>query len=432
MTAIFDIGKTNKKLFVFDDELKIVYEQSQHFTEIKDEDGFPCEDWESLTEWMKSSLNKLFLNPSFNIKKVNFSGYGASFVHLGRDGKPATPLYNYLKPFPRKLSEKFQQTYGPVMAIAQETASPILGNLNSGMQLYWLKYDRPEIYEKIAISLHLPQYLSSIFTGHYLSDITSIGCHTQLWDFQKNTYHTWVVEEKVDQALAPISHGDLLLPANIQDKSIECGIGVHDSSAALIPYLKNFNEPFLLISTGTWCISLNPFNHEPLTAGELKHDCLCYLNYQGKPVKASRLFSGHEHDIQIKKLATCFNKSENYYSTVKFNTALINNKAYNGENLNDYKTFEEAYHALIDSLVKVQIHSTQLVIGRKQVQSIFVDGGFSKNEIFMNLLARGFPNQKVFSSDIAQASALGAALVINAEIEKNLSKNFTLRQFGAL
>ena len=57
------------------------------------------------------------------------------------------------------------------------------------------------------------------------------------------------------------------------------GIGLHDSSAALIPYLMNFKEPFVLISTGTWCISLNPFNEAPLTKEELKSDCLSYMSY---------------------------------------------------------------------------------------------------------------------------------------------------------
>jgi hypothetical protein len=255
-----------------------------------------------------------------------------------------------------------------------------------------------------------------------------MGCHTQLWDFQKNGYHNWVIGEKIDQILAPITHSDLLIPLKVQEKEIECGIGLHDSSAALIPYLKNFSEPFILISTGTWCISLNPFNNEPLTTVELNQDCLCYLSYQDKPIKASRIFSGHEHDFQIKRLSSHFGKSENYFSTVRFDSSLVN-KEFDRDHLDVYKTFEEAYHCMINTLVKAQIHSTQLIMGHNSVQSIFVDGGFSKNEIFMYLLAKGFPKHKVYSSEVAQASALGAALAINSDQIKNLNKNFTLRQF---
>ncbi|MEI9908231.1 MAG: hypothetical protein WDO71_00270 [Bacteroidota bacterium] len=39
--------------------------------------------------------------------------------------------------------------------------------------------------KKIKYALHLPQYLSYILSGKLNTDITSIGCHTHLWYFQK-------------------------------------------------------------------------------------------------------------------------------------------------------------------------------------------------------------------------------------------------------
>ena len=38
--AIFDIGKTNKKLLLFDQSFQLVSQEEQHFDEIADEDGF--------------------------------------------------------------------------------------------------------------------------------------------------------------------------------------------------------------------------------------------------------------------------------------------------------------------------------------------------------------------------------------------------------
>jgi hypothetical protein len=37
--AVFDIGKTNKKVFLFSEQYEIVFEQSTQFDEITDEDG---------------------------------------------------------------------------------------------------------------------------------------------------------------------------------------------------------------------------------------------------------------------------------------------------------------------------------------------------------------------------------------------------------
>ncbi|MFC3813245.1 hypothetical protein [Lacihabitans lacunae] len=47
------------------------------------------------------------------------------------------------------------------------------------------------------------------------------------------------------------------------------------------------------------------------------------------------------------------------------------------------------------------------------MKTIYVDGGFSKNPIFMHLLAKAFPENAVYASDISQASSLGAAVVIH-------------------
>ncbi len=98
--AIYDVGKTNKKLILFDEQYKVVYEESIQLAEIKDEDGFSCEDVVALTTWVKNTFAQINNDPRFEIKAVNFSGYGASFVYLDENKNVIPPLYNYLKPFP--------------------------------------------------------------------------------------------------------------------------------------------------------------------------------------------------------------------------------------------------------------------------------------------------------------------------------------------
>jgi len=123
-----------------------------------------------------------------------------------------------------------------------------------------VKYEKPEVFENLFYSLHLPQYLSFLITGKYYADLTSIGCHTALWDFAKHDYHSWVINEKLNQFLPSIENGKKTFPSAMAGYPCKVGIGLHDSSAALIPYLVNFSMPFVLISTGTWCISMNAFN----------------------------------------------------------------------------------------------------------------------------------------------------------------------------
>ncbi|GEO11871.1 FGGY-family carbohydrate kinase [Segetibacter aerophilus] len=430
--AIIDVGKTNKKLFLFDQQYKIVFERTARFVETTDDDGFPCENVESLRLSVYESLHEIMALEEFEIKAINFSTYGASFVNLGNDGNPITPLYNYLKPFPEKLKIQFYDTYGGGESFSYKTASPVLGHLNSGMQLYWLKYAKPEIYKQIKKSLHLPQYISYLVTGKYYSDITSIGCHTNLWDFTKEDYHEWVYKEGIIEKLAPVASGEQVVEASVEGKNIVAGIGLHDSSAALIPYLVSFHEPFVLISTGTWCISLNPFNEAPLTIEELRHDCLSFLNYQGKPVKAARLFAGNEHEEQVKRIAAHFNQGAIRYRTMEYDSEviaflrekfekpeiadtvkLINESLFANRDLSLFESDEQAYHQLMLDIITQQKFSTQLVLEGSEVKRLFVDGGFSKNSIYMNLLAEAFPGLEVFAASMAQATALGTALAIH-------------------
>jgi len=426
--AIFDIGKTNKKFFLIDEHYKIVLERTTSFQETTDDDGDPCEDVGMMKQWVKDTLSDVLTLKKFNIRAINFSTYGASFVHIDHTGNVAAPLCNYLKDFPEDLKQEFYQKHGGEALIAQQTASPVLGNLNSGMQLYRIKYRKPELYKRIKYSLHLPQYLNYLVTGKFYSDITSIGCHTQLWDFEKSDYHKWVYDEEIDKILAPIFPSDKVDEVTINENTYAVGVGLHDSSAALIPYLANFGEPFVLISTGTWCISLNPFNNAPLTPQELKKDCLCYMEYHGRPVKASRLFAGNEHEQQTKGLAAYFNKPLDYYKKVNYNPdfvaqqrvdnlsvgdQLLKQSAFSQRDVATFKNYEEAYHCLIADIMDQQFASTMLAIQDTPVKRIFVDGGFSKNPVYMNMLAKIFPDFQVYSASVAQATAIGAALAIH-------------------
>jgi sugar (pentulose or hexulose) kinase len=422
--AIFDIGKTNKKVFLFDENYKICVEKSVQLPEITDEDGFPCEDIHALTQWLKDSLHELWSLSEYEIKAINISAHGASFVHIDENGNPVAPLYNYLKPYPDKLKRKFYDTYGGENEFSRITASPVLGHLNSGMQLYWLKHERPEIFKRIKYSLHLPEYISYLFSGKPVSGITSIGCHTNLWDFTKNNYHDWVQKENIIEKLAPIVSSKEVNPVLINHQKVTVGIGLHDSSAALIPYLSCFSEPFVLLSTGTWCISLNPFNNTSLTEDELRKDCLCYLTYEGNPVKASRLFTGFEHEKEVKRLAEHFHTSEDYYKGISYQPewGVKRHESYQSENLSLYSSYEEAYTQFINSLVKQQVTSTNLVLHNSEVTRIFVDGGFSKNPIFMNLLSLAFPSIEVYAACVAQASATGAAMAVHKHWNKHPHK----------
>lgn len=432
--AIFDIGKTNKKFFLFNGELKEVYSSYTRFDPIEDEDGFETEPLEQLTIWMLQTFKEALSLPNFDIKRLNFSCHGASFVHLDEQRNLATPLYNYLKPFPEDLLSRLYEENGGKMNFCRATSSPPLGMLNSGLQLYFIKYTKPEKFAKIKYSLHFPQYLSYLFTGEMVSDFTSIGCHTGLWDYEAKDYHEWVSKENVRKLLPPVVSGNTLYTTKAALGNIPCGIGIHDSSAALLPYLAQEENPFALLSTGTWSICINPFNKTKLTKKELKQDCLQFLSIKGEPIKISRLFIGEEHKHQINLLYQYFNRSQGTYKKLKFDRKLYNKanqctgkhfnfkflkpEEYNLEqaeitDLTNFKEFNEAYYTFLHELTDLQVASIRLVLDNSPVQTLYIDGGFNANDIFVEMLRIKLPYLRIIPSDFSNGSALGAAMLVS-------------------
>ncbi len=428
---IFDIGKTNKKCFVFREDGVMIGEYTERFQELEDEDGFPCEDISKLSTWVLRQYKLLRNNESYRIKAINFATYGASFVFVNETGKVLAPLYNYLKPFPENIKHKFLESFfkGDAKAFVKTTASPWMGMLNSGLQLYLLKQTKPAIWSEVKYALHLPQYLHFLFTKKFFSDFTSVGCHTGMWDAAGNNYHQWLEATKVAEKLPPIHLGAI----GGELENIQIGVGLHDSSAALIPYLKRCTTPFLLISTGTWCINLNPFNSQPLTCRELEKDVLIYLQPDGSPVKASRVFLGREHEFQTKRIAAHFNVGADFYNSLTeikeiatndFIPACMEGNGPQPQQRNglwEIKKFEnerDAYQSLMVGLSALLIESVQLVL-TNSVKSIFIDGGFAANKLLNFHLQKAFPNLKIIPVEFPQATALGAFLHIQGAINKH-------------
>ena len=418
---IFDIGKTNKKILLFNEQYEVVWKESVNMPEIKDEDGFPCDDLTAITNWISTQLKQLSKQKDFEIVAINCTAYGASMVYLNEKKQSFLPLYNYLKPYPPEILEKFSTSY-PDWPVA--TASPVSGNLNAGLQLYRIREQQPEIFRQIRYACHLPDYISFVISGNLHAEVTSIGCHTGMWDFKRKQYHRWLSQEEMLQLLPPIQKASETVAIKDGTGNWHAGTGLHDSSAALVPYLKQFRQPFLLLSTGTWSISLNPFNNHPITKEELEQDCLCYLTPDATPVKAARLFAGAIHEQQVQRIGEFFHVSPAYFSTIPFNALLVKRQQYKFDrvytpgtfyqrDLSEFSTHDEAYHHFVHDLVEQQVVSTGYVLHGTRPRKIVVDGGFSKNEVFMHFLAMAMQDYEVSAATVGEASALGAALIIH-------------------
>jgi len=185
-------------------------------------------------------------------------------------------------------------------------------------------------------------------------------------------------------------------------------------------------DQFILISTGTWCIFMNPFNKEPLTTEQLRRDSLCYMSIQQQQVKSSRLFLGHIHDVNVERLNRHFGVVSGHYKTIKTTSEKIDRLLRNSRgrvffrqgvpadnvdssvNLSHFLTFADAYHQLMLDLVDLSMESLNLIIPTEDhTKTVYISGGFARNELFVRLLASRLPGKKVYTSEIDNATALG-------------------------
>ena len=427
---IFDVGKTNKKAILYDYSYKEIWQTSTVLPEITDEDGFPCDDIHAILAWMKNVLSNLISSGNYQITHLNFSAYGASFVHVDEAGNILTPLYNYTKPIPSDIRASFYEKYGDEKKLALETASPSLDFLNSGLQLYYIKYRYPSVFERIKWSLHLPQFLSYYFTKWPVSELTSIGCHTALWNFSENDYHSWVYEEEITEKFPPLTSTGACSETTISGKLINIGVGIHDSSAALYPFSLLTDEPYLLLSTGTWSIVFNPYSTQPLTAEVLERDCLLFLQPNGNPVKAARLFLGFTYQKKLEEIGHYFkydlkNLSQEPFDNDLLDTISTSNQRYfsfsllnmeevpaSATDLSHFTTFESAYYQMVWELSTYQIKAIKIATEGKEFHRMYIDGGFSKNKIFIHSLKIQLPATEIIVSEFSSGASIGAAMQV--------------------
>ena len=431
--AIFDIGKTNKKILLFDNDFHVVFEDSVMFEEIYDDDDFPCDDIVAIEKWIKNQIKAIQKGSVFKIIAINFSTHGASLVYLNRSGERITPLYNYLKPLDDMDFNGFYDKYGGVNEFSRITASPAYGMLNSGLQIYWLKNKKEHYWKHVHSILHYPQYLSYLFSKKITTDFTSIGSHTAMWDFDLMKYHYWLNEEGI-KLPKPVSKKEAVI-INLNGEDIVIGSGLHDSSSSLIPILeKNQKEEFILLSTGTWIISMNPFSKEQLTQSQLENNCLCYLTTDKKQVKSSMQFLGHVHEMNVLEFSSFFEKESDYYFNIAldkdaciktfkdskkifFPNGIPDNYKADFSQLRSFNNFDEAYNQLLFEISQMVFSGLGNILDKEnKLKNIYVSGGFNKNVFFMEYLSLMMPDLNIEPSKVKNTSALGAALLMKEYI----------------
>lgn len=317
VSLILDIGKSNTRLFLFDENLNIVYGTRANFPLVQGEAGLQFDDFESIFNWFLRQVKIIGDDREFCIRAINVCSFGATIAHLDENGEQAFPLLAYTSIPPANLDEEFKAWMKSIPGGNKRLGTPVLSRfLNVAKQIFYLRKMQPEIADRVRFSLFLPQYFIYRLTGVKVSEASCYGTHTCLWDFDMMAPSYEVLDglgwmEKMPKLNNPLNLSQLnpefrkLFRTN---KSLTVGAGVHDTAAALSAYWHSTDEEFVLLSTGSWNIALNPFAEFVLSDRDLISGTRYYLTPHLQKVRASRLFAGREHELQVERI-------DNYFGT---------------------------------------------------------------------------------------------------------------------
>lgn len=187
------------------------------------------------------------------------------------------------------------------------TGSPALPQgLNMGAQLHAL--EALGGFDGVTL-LPYAQYWAWLLSGVAVSEVTSLGCHSDLWMPAEADFSPMAVRRGWASRLAPLARaGDAigtLLPgiAEVTGLSPEVRIhaGLHDSNAALLAargFAELAGKEATVLSTGTWFIAMRssgaPFDPAALLEAR---DCLVNVDVAGRAVPSARWMGGREVEL---------------------------------------------------------------------------------------------------------------------------------------
>ncbi|MCL2410190.1 MAG: FGGY family carbohydrate kinase [Treponema sp.] len=452
--AVIDIGMTNKKVAVYDDSLKQLDAHYRVFEPLLVE-GLPCHDLNAMENWFIGEL-KHFAQ-IFPIKALAVSAHGATFVCVGKDGKPALPCVYYTCEPGETFHQSFYEKFGSAEDIQARTGTPAFkAMINSAKGIFFAQEKFKEKFENVTAVLPYSAFWGFRFTGKMGIEASYMGNHTYLWDQIDNTLSTIahnlgvasIISDKLNNSwdsLGTISDSFIQKTGLGEDTIVT--MGIHDSNSALLPHFaKKGEKGFILNSTGTWCVIMNPVEKYGFAPEELGKVVFFNISAFGMPVKTAIFLGGLEFETWTKLLFKKHNRSDYpIWNEELFRCVLKEKKLFlmpeitqgsgqfpfsrariveDGKNYfyDDnmefppcFDDYEKSFAILRLSMVMQTLVALERV-GIEKGYEVYTEGGFRKDDCYSRLLASALADNKVFLTDIAEASALGAAMTAKMAI----------------
>jgi len=296
--AVLDAGRSFAKLSLVTAAGAVVHECRTH-TPTLHTGIYGALDAEGLYAWLIRQLTAVAR--VHDIVRIMPVAHGAACAFLDADGRLVQPIHDYEAAIPAEVCE----AYARLRPAFDETLSPPLPKgLNLGAQLYWHSRRNPDMFARVRWLLPYPQYWAWRLSGALTSEVTSLGCHSDLWcpargDFSSLAWtEGWAQRFPIMRSAWDVAgrlRPEIAAETGLSPDVAVC-VGVHDTNAALAATLGSWDgDAPALLSTGTWFIAMAP--GAPITRLEAERDCLGAVDVFGRPVACARFMGGRAYEL---------------------------------------------------------------------------------------------------------------------------------------
>jgi sugar (pentulose or hexulose) kinase len=423
--AVLDVGKTVAKLSLWHGD-GTVLERHERRNERVYVNGNVCLDARGIERWLLERLADL---AHYDIDVIIPTAHGAAAALVRNEELVGAPL-DYENPISPGTRERYDARRDPFSL----TGSPALPNgLNLGVQLAWLQEHATGALDDGATIIPWPQYWAWLLCGTAAAELTSLGCHTDLWNPYERRPSPLALLQGWDRSIAPLRRADECLGTLRLEIAAKTGLspdtkilcGMHASNAALNA-ARSFAEiddrEFTVLSTGTWFVAMR--SPKDLCAGAPtlaeRRDCLINVDWHGGLVPSARFMGGREIELLLagsSRGIECFADQPAMLAAVHDVVAqeiMIeptqtpgvgpfprSRGGWRGQPASaDAKRAAIALYAALNADAMFQLLGTR--------ECILIEGRFATSQVMVRTLAALRPDCHVFVSYLADAVPMGA------------------------
>lgn len=416
--AVLDIGKTNARLCAADDDGRVL-ESLRRTSDSGTTPPYRHLDVEPLFEWILSGLNDL--TARYDVRSIVPVTHGATAALLAGD-ELALPVLDYEQEIPSEIGAE----YDSLARDFAHTGSPALPlGLNLGRQLFWQEAAFPGHFTNVTDVLLYPQYWAYRLSSSKVSEVTSLGCHTDLWEPGASQFSTFAQSRAWPKLFPPMVPAWETVGGPTPEVRARTGLasdcrilaGIHDSNASFLAHRAPRNDDFCVVSTGTWIICMAHGAEGECLREDL--DMLANVDAFGDPVPSARFMGGREYaaiagpDVDAKPTADDVRAvvQSGAMALPSFSAEGGPFPSQSGRTLGAERLTAAGRAALAAIYCALVTDSCLDLLGVRS--DIVIEGRFAANEAYAATLAALRPSQHVSVSTDETGSVAGAALLLD-------------------